>query len=68
MNMIINITRIIVIIALPMPDQVLELLGYSKRILFLLEKRVNVRIGAITVCKSRWQNVYPKVRERYFRL
>ncbi len=52
MNATTNTTRIVAIIALPMPDQVLELLGYGKRILFLLEKRVNVRVGAITVCKS----------------
>jgi hypothetical protein len=53
MNTTTKITRIIAIIALPMPDHVLELLGYSKRILFLLDARVNVHIGAIIVYKSR---------------
>jgi hypothetical protein len=42
-------TRIVAIIAPPMPDHVLELLGYDKRIWFLRETRISVRIGAITV-------------------
>jgi len=53
MNTITKITRIVAIIVLLIPNYVLGLLGYSKRILFLLEARVNVYIGAIIVYKSR---------------
>jgi hypothetical protein len=67
-NTTIKTIRIIVIIILLMPNYVLKLLGYNKRILFLLNISANVYIGIIIIYyKLHWQNINSRIRERYFR-